>query len=153
RLLVGVPNIVSELIQNVQVVIRIRSLKPRPAVVQVEVNRILLRKLIVHAIKNILLVSFVVEDQKLRWIKKTARLQSACRNEVAPAVATIAKIKTCVGRSEGAKGAVDAARRLLHSLTGTSRNLDDETRFIPVFSGRGTVNHFKRLDRFCRNLV
>ena len=80
--------------EHIQVVVGVRGLEPGAAVVQVQVDRIHRGELIVHPIKDVLLVPLVVEDDELRRIQKSAGIQSVEFEEVAPVFAAVAKIET-----------------------------------------------------------
>src|SRR5580765_5728785 len=102
-------------------------------------------ELTVHAIKNVLLVSFRVHDRELRWIEETSGVESAGRDEVSPLVASIGEIETDVGSAERAVGGGQVPGRLLHSLARAGSEVDDHAGLLSILSRRRAGNHFHRL--------
>src|SRR5260370_30821878 len=84
RTLIGIAHIAEDRIRtpssadhilHIQIVVGVRRLKPRAAVVQVEMNRVRRRQLTIDAIEDIQLVALGVKDDELRRIKKTSCIQ------------------------------------------------------------------------------
>src|SRR4029077_6307940 len=111
----------------------VRRLKPRPRILEISVDRILVRELIVHSIENVRLISFVVNRLKFRWIEKAPGFQSICRDEVAPSLIAVGQVETYVGRTKAAIRGNDASSRLRHSQTGFRCYLDHQTGLIAKF--------------------
>ena len=74
----------SDDIRDIQVVIGIRCLEPGTRVVEIDMNRIGFREVIVDAVENIFLIAFVVEDHELGRIEKSSGVQSIGFDEVSP---------------------------------------------------------------------
>ena len=89
-------------------------------------NGINLRKLIVHPIKNILFVSFGMEDDELRWVQESSGIQPIEFDEVTPVFAAIAQVKASRGRAKRSIRGGKIARRLGKPLTGSRGRHDDQ---------------------------
>src|SRR5271170_6954498 len=85
RTLIGVTNIREDRIRSssatdhvlhIQVVEGIWRLKPRTAVVQIEMDRVDSRKLAVDAIKDVDLIPLIMKDSELRRIEKASGVQT-----------------------------------------------------------------------------
>src|SRR5580698_4611557 len=83
RTLVGIPDIpkdrsgrnsIADYILDVEIVIGIRRLKPRPAVVQIEMDGVLCRESAVDAVEDIFLVALDMKDAELGRIQEFARI-------------------------------------------------------------------------------
>jgi hypothetical protein len=72
RTLVGIADIQAVRSDDVEVVECVRRLKPRACVLEISVDRILLRKLVIDAVKDIFFVAFIVNRLKLRRIEEAA---------------------------------------------------------------------------------
>src|SRR5260370_30303293 len=111
RTLVGIAHIAEDRIRasstadhilHIQIVIRVRRLKPGAAVVQVEMKRVRRRQLAIDAIEDIQLVALGVKDDELRRIEKTSCIQTVHLNKVPPVLAAIAEVHRSGRRPEGA---------------------------------------------------
>ncbi len=102
---------------DVEVVKGIGCLEPGTAVVQVPMDRIGRGKAVVDAIKNVFLVTLVVEDGELRGIEKTAGIETVGLNEVAPALAAIGDVEAAICGPERTIGSEDIAGGLGNALT------------------------------------
>src|ERR1700730_6319009 len=92
---------------HIQVVIRIRCLEPGAAVAEVHVNRVSARNLVVHTIKQILLIALVVERVQFRRIQESAGVQSACGDEIPPFLPAEGDVETAGHRSKAPLGWFD----------------------------------------------
>src|ERR1700682_3708156 len=73
---------------------RVRILKPRTCVPEVQVDCIRPIGLKVYAVKDVLLVALGVYDTKFRWIEEPAGIQAAHRNKVSPLFASERSVET-----------------------------------------------------------
>src|SRR5436309_10326834 len=63
---------------------RVWILEPGPRVAPIKVHGVRTRKLQVHAVKYVLLVTFGMNDLEFRRIEETTRVQAIRRDEIAP---------------------------------------------------------------------
>src|SRR5580698_1230489 len=144
--LIGVADIVAELVEHIQIVIGIRRLKPRTAVVQVQMKGVDRRKLIIRTVKDILLVALGVEYLELRRIEKASRIQSVDLEKITPGIATVPDIDRTGRRSKAPIRARNASRGRLLALPGPCCRVDNETRLAAVLRRRRARNYFERLN-------
>ena len=104
-------------------------------------------KLIIHAIKDVLLISFIVEHHKLGRIEKTAGIEPIQFEKVSPVFSPISDIETSRRRPEGSVGTGEAAGGLGNSLAGARRHLDHQARLASILRRRRTRDDFHRLNR------
>jgi hypothetical protein len=90
---------------------RIGILKPGTRVARIEVDGVCLARLIIHAVKNVLLVSLVVHHIRLRRIKKSACLQTTGGDEIAPLLTTERYVETRRRRAKTSIRRAHTARR------------------------------------------
>jgi hypothetical protein len=77
-------------VRYVQVVVRIRRLKPGATNSEVEVNGVFGRQLTIDTIENIDFVTFIMEDRELGGSRKRPVLRPSTLNKVAPVLSAIA---------------------------------------------------------------
>ena len=140
-------------IRDIQVVISIRRLKPRPAVVQIQPHRVFRRELVIHPVKKILLVALIVEDDKLRRIQEPPRIQPVQLKEISPVLAAVRQVETAIHSPERSVRSRKTPRRLRHTLPRPRRHLDHQRCLAAILRRRRARNHLQRLDRIRRNLV
>ena len=80
-------------IRDIQVVIRIGCLEPGTRVVEIDMNRIDFREVVVDPVEDIFFVAFVMEDHELGRIEKSSGVQSIGLDEVPPVLAAVAQIE------------------------------------------------------------
>src|ERR1700730_7276104 len=71
----------------------VRSLKPGPRVIEIQMNRVIGGKAAIDAVEEVKLIALVVKDRKLRSIEKPAGVQAIDFNEVSPVLAAVGKIE------------------------------------------------------------
>src|SRR5258708_29344827 len=125
----------------------VRSLKPRPRVVEIQMNRIVGCKGTVDAIKEVDLVTFVMEDGKLGTIKEPAGVQTIDFDEVSPVLAAVGKIEASGRGAERPVGRSYASVRSSRALPRTGGYVDDEAGLSTRFGGRVSRDCLNRLDR------
>src|SRR5260370_27200358 len=140
-------------IDDVQIVEGVRSLKPGPRVVEIQMNRIVGCKAAVDAVKEVDFVTFVMEDGKLGTIKEPAGVQTIDFDEVSPVLAAVGKIEASGRGAERPVGRSYASVRSSRALPRTGGYVDDEAGLSTIFGGRGSRNRLNRLDRIRRNLI
>ena len=99
--LIGIPDIVeyragagspAHHIHDIELVIAVGILEPGARVVEVDMNRIGGRELIIHAVKDVLFIALGVEDLEFRRVEKAAGIQSIEFEEIAPVLAAVAEV-------------------------------------------------------------
>ena len=132
---------------------RIGRLKPGTRVAHVQMQRIRCGQLIVHAVKDIFLVAFVVHHAELRRIEETAAVEPAHGDEVSPFFASVTEIEAASCRPKRAVRPGHASVRRRFAQARARGHVNYEARLVAVFGGRRAGNHFERLDRIERNLI
>src|SRR6266403_5400171 len=110
-------------------------------------------KLQVHAVEDVLLVTFRMDDLKLRRIEETARIQAIRRDEIAPLQASKGHIEATIIRAKAPIRSSHTSNRFCLAEAGTRRYLDYQARLVTKFGGRSAGDYFQRLNRIDRDLV
>ena len=116
-------------------------------------NRIEIREVIVHAVEEILFVTLVMEDLKLRGIKKAPSVESINLDEIPPLLAAPGQIKAGRRRPESAIRAAHTAGRLGYSLSGARSSHNHQAGLATILGRRRAADDFDRLNRVSGNLV
>src|SRR5215469_14472082 len=106
-------------------------------------NGIRLRELKIDAVKNILLVAFVVNGSDFRGIKKTPAVQASQGDEVTPLVTAVCQIEACIGCAKTSIGRSEIAMRNLFAQAGASSNVDYHACLLAKFRRRRAGDDFK----------
>ncbi len=120
---------------------------------KVRVDRVCARDLVIHAVKEILLIPLVVNSVKLRRIEESAGIQTIGCDEVAPLLSSIRQAEAAADRTEATVRREDATRRLCYTEPRSSRYLNHQACFVAVLRWRTSRYRLNRLDRIQRNLV
>src|SRR5438445_13342726 len=102
-------------------------------------ERIGRRKLKIHAIKYVFLISLGMHHRKLRRIKKAAAVQSIYGDEVSQFVTSVSQIKANVGSAETTVRGSQSTVRCGHALAGSRCNVDYNARLLAEFRRRCAV--------------
>src|SRR5207248_11594292 len=124
---------------------RVRRLKPRASVIQVEMDRVRRGQLPIDAVEDIHLIALGVKNDELRRIEEPSCIQAVHLNKVPPVIATVTKIRRAGGRAEGAIRSRNAAGRVGDALARPRRSLNHKTG-LPAKLCRGrSRDHLERL--------
>src|SRR5882757_6039242 len=110
-------------------------------------------KLQVHAVEDVLLVTFRMDDLKLRRIEETARIQAIRRDKIPPLRASKGHIEASIIRAETPVRSSHTSNWFRLAEAGTRRHLDDQAGLVTKFSGRSPGDHLQRLNRIDRDLI
>src|ERR1017187_5087330 len=71
---------------------------------EVDVNRVRLRRLDVHAVENVALIAMVVHFRELRAVEKPPGVHAAGGNKITPGLPTVCHVETTAAGAEGPIG-------------------------------------------------
>ena len=110
-------------------------------------------ELVIHAVKQILLVALVVRNLEFRGIKKAAVIQPAHGDEISPLGSAETQIEGNIRRSKTAVRGGETTLGSGHALAGAGCNVDHNAGLVAIFGRRRASDHFQGLDGIKRNLV
>ena len=153
RVLIGIAHVIAKLILHVQVVIAVRGLKPGPAVVQVQVQCIDRRKLVIHPIKDVLFVALVVKNHKFWSVQKATGIQAIEFEEVSPGLGAVANIESSRCRAKCPVGRGKTPGGFGKTLPRSRGYLNHQACLIPVLRRWRAGNDLNRLNGIGGDLV
>src|ERR1019366_10483161 len=140
-------------ILHVEAVIGVRRLKPGPAVVDVQVQRIYRSQVIVDAVEYIFFISLVMEDGEFRRVEKASGVEPVYLDKISPVLSAIGHVKSGRYRPKASVGTRKASRRTRHALSRPRCGHDYEAGLVAIFGRRRARDHFDGLNRIRWKLV
>ena len=138
---------------SIQVIERVRRLKPRARIAQVQVECIGFRYLKVQSIENVLLIPFIVHYGEFRAVKEAAAIQSVHGDKIPPVLAAIGKVESEVRSTKCTVGGGDRSVRSSDAEAGACGYVYDQTCLVAVVSWWSAGNNFHGLNGVHGNLI